>query len=455
MGEAPLRASGGAWPEPEGQPGHLGLAVEPPDGGMAEAEPPAPTCRFYLEGRCHFGARCRLPHPGAEAGPGPPLGPPPGKKAPMKTARAVIDRIRWDQQLDPADFSVGYVDRFRGVLEEPFTAFCWDQDLAALGPGVLAVPQHRIRYFRHRGRLVWDRASRTDLVFGSAAGRGTTILDGATEAGEAGAAEAGPPGEDAEPAPGAPGEDEAAEPGPQGEPPSSSGGVESQGRPPDGSSGVEAEDYEEGCPGLRPTHFVALPIDDPGLRLAVARAQARLVAAEPSVASCLVDPDALHLTLVLLRLAGPGEEATAAGALRRLVRAPGFHPPEELHFRGLASLDSRVIYSVPSPDLRELARAVAQQLEAQGLRVLERPGQALGPHLTLAKVPRGSPGRLSLAGAHEGAELGRQAVEGLALCSVGGRSAALAQVPLEPSRGPEKAEPGEALVLSLSSFRFN
>ncbi|XP_001376979.4 leukocyte receptor cluster member 9 [Monodelphis domestica] len=438
MGEAPLRASGGAWPASrKGRRDTWAPAAKSPDGGMEEAGPPAPTCRFYQEGRCHFGARCRLPHPGAQAEPGPepPSGPPRGKKAPMRTARAVIDRILWDPQLDPDDFSVGYVDRFRGVLEEPFNAFCWDQDLAALGPGVLAVPQHRIRYFRHRGRLVWDRASRTDLVFGSAAGRWTTILDGATEAGETepcgpgeeGAAEAGPQGEDGAP-----------EPGPQGEAPTPTSSGESQGGSLDGSSLLEAEG--ECCPGLRPTHFVALPINDPGLRQAVAKAQARLVAAEPSLGSSLVDPDALHLTLVLLRLTGPGEVAAAAGALRRLVRAPGFHPPEELHFGGLACLDSRVIYSVPSPDLRGLARALARELEAQGLQVLERPGQALGPHLTLAKVPFGSPACLFLPGAQEGAELGSQAAEGLALCSVGGR---------------EKAEPGEARVLSLSSFRFN
>ncbi|XP_012401272.3 leukocyte receptor cluster member 9 [Sarcophilus harrisii] len=392
-------------------------------GGMEEGGAPEPVCRFYLEGRCHFGARCRLPHPGAEARAEPRPGPassPEGKKPSMKTAQAVIDRIRWDPHLDPADFSVGYLDRFRGVQEEPFAAFCWDEELAALGPGVLAVPQHRIRYFRHRGRLVWDRASRTDLVFGSAAGRGTTILDGLAAAGGPGAGEEdGGPGSEAkgrgEGGPGAPEEDG----GPGTEPLGPSGRSD--------SGGGAAE-------GLRPTHFVALPITDPQLRAAAVGAQAGLAGA--------VSPRALHLTLVLLRLAGPGEVAAAAGALRQLVRGPGFPCPRTLHFRDLACLGHRLIYSLPSPGLEGLARTLAQSLEAEGLQVLEPAGQELGPHLTLAKLPRGSPGRLSLPEARGDAELGSQVVEELQLCSVGGAqgpeggSSILAQVPLAPSTLP-------------------
>ncbi|XP_066230463.1 leukocyte receptor cluster member 9 [Saccopteryx leptura] len=160
-----------------------GEAESPPAAPAAEPLPP-PACRFFLEGRCRFGARCRQPHPGAPAPARPRCETGTGtgartKKPPLRTAAAVIQRIRWDPRLDPADFSVGYTDRFLGVLEEPFSAFCWDEPLAALGPGLLAVPQHRVRYFRFRGRVVWDRASRTDRVFGSglAEGRGPTILD--------------------------------------------------------------------------------------------------------------------------------------------------------------------------------------------------------------------------------------------------------------------------------------
>ncbi|XP_059498236.1 leukocyte receptor cluster member 9 [Stegostoma tigrinum] len=98
---------------------------------------------------------------------------PGSKKAPMRTASAVISRLQWDPELCPADFVVGYVDRFCGLVEQPFEAFTWGE-LADAEPGALAIPQHRIRYFKHRGRLVWDKATRLDDIFGSTGG-GRTI----------------------------------------------------------------------------------------------------------------------------------------------------------------------------------------------------------------------------------------------------------------------------------------
>ncbi|QQP41578.1 Leukocyte receptor cluster member 9, partial [Caligus rogercresseyi] len=56
---------------------------------------------------------------------------------------------------------------FLGVLEKPFSEFCWE-DLASVDDmEVFAIPRHRIQYFKYRGEKVWDKASRLDLVFGS------------------------------------------------------------------------------------------------------------------------------------------------------------------------------------------------------------------------------------------------------------------------------------------------
>nr|KAF6407096.1 leukocyte receptor cluster member 9 [Molossus molossus] len=502
-----------------------------------EEPPPPPACRFFLEGRCRFGARCRQAHPGAqalarpssgaeaeaeaEAGPEARI-----KKPPLRTAAAVIQRIRWDPSLDPADFSVGYADRFLGVVEEPFGAFCWDQPLAALGPGLLAVPQHRIRYFRFRGRVVWDRASRTDRVFGSGSveGRGPTILDaldrgnalgdrdvlGGRDAREAGEVHDNEDAhgvdvhdnEDAHGVEDSPGTREgqycvaaplagagAGARGPQSWAPDAGGEVcEGQGAgqsqkpgfPMDGArksaeAGCQSQgqrgtycgcpraipddfpETEEGCQvewGLgawpkgcgettmtgtkaprqpRPTHFVALMVTEPELQASVAKAQNELVRAVPSCAAFMVPPQALHLTLALLRLAGPGETAAAVSALKRALSAPGLQVPPQLKFRQLVLLGPHVLCAPPSPSLENMAEVLSQRLAAEGLRVFQPLG-GLHPHLTLAKVPRGAQGHLPTPVLSPDQELGSQFLRQLWLCRMGkagGTYQPLAEIPLE------------------------
>uniref|UniRef100_A0A9J7XLP5 Leukocyte receptor cluster (LRC) member 9 n=1 Tax=Cyprinus carpio carpio TaxID=630221 RepID=A0A9J7XLP5_CYPCA len=96
------------------------------------------------------------------------------KKPRMRTADDVISRIKWDCSVDPADFIVGHLDRFLGVLERPFSDFSWDSQVCDCDSSEeLALPHHRIQYFSYKGQRVWDRDSRTDRVFGST---GQTIL---------------------------------------------------------------------------------------------------------------------------------------------------------------------------------------------------------------------------------------------------------------------------------------
>ena len=91
---------------------------------------------------------------------------PSGKKCAMRTAEDVINRIKWDEMVPEQCFTVGYLDRFLGLQEEHFSTFSWE-DLAGADHDVLAIPQHRIQYFKYKTDKVWEKSNRMDLVFGS------------------------------------------------------------------------------------------------------------------------------------------------------------------------------------------------------------------------------------------------------------------------------------------------
>ncbi|KAL4226768.1 hypothetical protein ACF0H5_014747 [Mactra antiquata] len=97
------------------------------------------------------------------------------KKPPMKTAADVIKRIQWDENVNKDDFIVGYMDRIVGLVEKSFSAFTWE-DLASVDMFALAIPQHRIQYFKYKTEKVWDKNDRLDNVFGST-GSKITIVD--------------------------------------------------------------------------------------------------------------------------------------------------------------------------------------------------------------------------------------------------------------------------------------
>ncbi|XP_068762123.1 uncharacterized protein [Montipora capricornis] len=171
--------------------------------GEKEAVEVASTvCKFFLDGNCKFGKKCRNQHielASARSGNDAESlhtnknvkedSTPKGKqkfvkqdnnvstkKPSMKTASDVISRIKWDAELSPKDFTVGYLDRFVGIIEKHFEDFSWD-DLASVDHFVdLAIPRHRIQYFKYLEEIVWDKRERIDKVFGST-GSQETILD--------------------------------------------------------------------------------------------------------------------------------------------------------------------------------------------------------------------------------------------------------------------------------------
>ncbi|KAM7202066.1 hypothetical protein V8F33_003073 [Rhypophila sp. PSN 637] len=130
-----------------------------------------------------------------------------GKKPKFRTALDVMNRIRWDPGIDSSDYIIGYEDRFLGARERPLDN--WNSELT----DEEFIPLHRILYFKRRRRtappprqglvgegdadreagddgggmdlipkkernkdkdwdIVWERRTRTDLIFGS----GTALL---------------------------------------------------------------------------------------------------------------------------------------------------------------------------------------------------------------------------------------------------------------------------------------
>lgn len=68
-------------------------------------------------------------------------------------ASAIIDRITWDQSLNIKDYTIGYEDRFLGVVEIEFEEY-----KAKSGE----IKEHRIQYFKKQNEVVWDKNLRID-----------------------------------------------------------------------------------------------------------------------------------------------------------------------------------------------------------------------------------------------------------------------------------------------------
>lgn len=106
---------------------------------MAEEKSKSPQiCPFYKIGKCRFGADCFNQHSGpvtVESSKNPTQKKKSSSffseskivhqqsKSSMKTALDVIKRIQWDENLPPEYFTIGYVDRFEGIIEDQFTKF--------------------------------------------------------------------------------------------------------------------------------------------------------------------------------------------------------------------------------------------------------------------------------------------------------------------------------------------
>ena len=385
------------------------------------------VCKFLMKGSCKFGGKCRNYHPdpqvvspsmepaepknaetisvpspstahqgehaaGTDTGHSSQESDPRAKntkKASMRTATDVISRILWDPDINTGEFTIGYLDRFVGVIEKPFTDFSWE-DLSSVGINVLAVPKHRIQYFKYREEIVWDKTVQLDNVFGS---RGGKVIQDIVEAYADHTSTVNTHSKDV-------GEGH--------------GSVD---------AGKKAHTKEE-----RPTHFICIRVDSDEILSSVKRIQDHVINHSPHLADGCLPLTALHVTICMVQLETNSHLETARKVLESTKNhfvqfLPSF---SDIVFSGVDNFHDRLIYAKVAPNtaLSKYSAFLIERFRRVGLKTPGNHSQ-FTPHMTLVKMSRPMQHTLHTSVINREAYskfqdeyIGKQLIGGIRLCSM-------------------------------------
>ena len=349
-------------------------------------------CKFFLEGKCRFGEKCKNIHEG-NADPSPkPCGKQnkktveeeivKKKKPAMRTAEDVKNRILWDPMLPEECFIIGYLDRFLGIKEESFSTFSWE-NLASVDYDVLAIPQHRIQYFKYKSEKVWDKTQRLDVVFGST-GSHESIVDLMERV-----------------------DREIVE--------------KREERRDEDDSDYDSEEEEEDAYYIRPavtltmtervntdnnvhmiaeedrsTHFIAIKINNEEIVENLMRVQDSIIVREELLQECCMKRGLFHVTIAMIRIQGEEGLEQARHMMQRLEAELRILLEDRsrtvLTVRGLNNFGQRVVYGEVEAGepglLASLVTRVKRAVAEAGAGVSLHDKFRFVPHVTLAKVSR-------------------------------------------------------------------
>ena len=366
--------------------------------------PKVTMCKFFMQGKCRFGDKCRNSHGGQTSSKKVPsavkntdapqthgaskvkkdrekdaksknkqskdniVKDEGEKKVPMRTADDVISRILWDPDLPSDEFKIGYLDRFVGIIEKPFSLFSWE-DLATVGINVLAVPKHRIQYFKFRNEIVWDKRSQMDNFFGS---RGGKIIQDIVAEQSANQKDEVTQLTDSAAVKPAKSENELIE------------------------IDLDQDDMEQHAhrgyiDRDRPTHFVCFRITDDQVKENVSKIQDHITTHTPLLIEGCLPITALHVTLCMVRLEND-EQISIAQEVMRSVRSQFIQilpRCSQLDFTGVSNFHERLVYVkvAPCPALDTFVFSLIEKFQEAGLHT---PGnhKEYTAHMTIVKLSR-------------------------------------------------------------------
>ncbi|KAK3101979.1 hypothetical protein FSP39_007796 [Pinctada imbricata] len=323
------------------------------------------------------------------------------KKASMKTADDVIKRILWDSKLCHDDFLVGYIDRFTGLQEKYFTSFSWE-DLATVDYNVLAIPKHRIEYFKYKDVIIWHKTKKIDNVFGSLGSKLTMydVVENYEKEKEkqemqqiCGSKNISATEEEQN-------DDSSDDDSDDG----ITVTVGAQARSGAGAMNYDISDEEMideeddsydpyWRNKMRPNYFLALRVTDEEVRKTSEQLQDIILEHEPQFEECRVLPHNLHITLCTVGLDTPEQIAHCAEVLKKLHGELSTFVPKSVRkvpikITGVDQFFNRVVYAKAQfpQEYLDLVDHLKLCLQNEGVEI--RDNHDFVPHMTLMKITR-------------------------------------------------------------------